>query len=171
MTSRHFLLVLPVLVLLGWSLLGATTTRQPEPNVFVIPVPLLVERVAVDEAVAIPAEAWEWLRMEPVTLRVTAYTLRDPGMRPPSHPAFGVTASGAPVMEGITAACGPSYPFGTVFVVETLGPRVCLDRGSAVGDGDLDVYTHDRKAALRFGVQRLDALVIMPLQEVANGRP
>lgn len=94
------------------------------------------------------------------TFHVTAYSLDDPGMRASDHPDYGVTASGVYVQEGVTVACGPAYPFGAVFVIEGIGARVCQDRGSAIDNGDLDLYISDREAALRFGVQELPAVVV-----------
>lgn len=61
------------------------------------------------------------------------------------------TASGAPLEYGM-AACGPSWPFGTVFrFVETGQEVVCWDRGGAVHDAHLDVwceYASQRAACL-----------------------
>lgn len=94
------------------------------------------------------------------TFRVTAYTLDDPGMRPKTSPYYGQAASGVYAQEGVTVACGPEYPFGTVFLIEGIGPRVCQDRGGAIDDGDLDIYFRDREKALRFGVQDLRAVVM-----------
>lgn len=94
------------------------------------------------------------------TFRVTAYSLDDPGMRPSTAPNYGQTASGVYVQEGVTVACGSAYPFGTVFVIEGIGARVCQDRGRAIDDGDLDLYISQRTEAVQFGVQELRALVV-----------
>ena len=62
-----------------------------------------------------------------------------------------VTASGAPVEVGVTAAAGPSVPFGTVVLVEGIGPRVVQDRGGRIGDGHIDVAVDTVAEALRLG--------------------
>ena len=76
-----------------------------------------------------------------VTLSVSAYA---------DH---GIAASGAWTRQGV-AACGPSYPFGTVFVVRTRA-YVCMDRGGLVTDGHLDVWVADEDAAWEFGRQTM----------------
>jgi 3D (Asp-Asp-Asp) domain-containing protein len=38
------------------------------------------------------------------------------------------------------AACGPSYPLGTKFEIDGYGLVVCEDRGSGIGDNDIDVF-------------------------------
>lgn len=39
------------------------------------------------------------------------------------------------------AACGPSYPFGTVFYIEGYGNVVCKDRGGGISDSRIDVFS------------------------------
>lgn len=94
------------------------------------------------------------------TYEVTAYTAGPESTgKTPGHPAYGITASGARVREGVTAACPPELPFGTRVHIEGVGERVCLDRGGAIKGRRLDVYIADRSEALRFG--RKKALVIV----------
>lgn len=71
------------------------------------------------------------------------------------HPAYGVTASGARVQEGVTAACPPSMPFGTRVHIEGFGTRVCQDRGSAITSGKLDVYVGSVSQARSLGRKNL----------------
>jgi len=75
-------------------------------------------------------------------------------------PMYGnVAASGALLREG-DCACGPGYPFGTIFV---LPDRVviCRDRGGAITDGHIDIWTDDLRWALDvWGRRRLPAIVI-----------
>jgi len=92
-----------------------------------------------------------------IVLVLTAYTSHDTGMR-----GDGVTASGEHASNGV-AACGPEYEFGTVFVAPALGLEVtCLDRGSAISDGNLDIWMQERGDALEFGVQRATVIVVLP---------
>lgn len=150
------------LALVCAGLLAGEIVRRVEDLRGRVPVPPAVIQVAVAPG------SWPEVR----TFRVSAYSLDDAGMRPVGHPLRGVTASGLRVQEGITVACGPSYPLGTVFVLEHLGPRVCTDRGAAIDDGDLDIYMADRRRALAWGVRRLAAIVIppaAPAREIAAG--
>ena len=72
-----------------------------------------------------------------LTLSVSAYS---------DH---GITASGAWTRQGI-AACGSVFPFGTVFVVQSKA-YVCMDRGSLVTDGHLDLFMDSEEAAWEWG--------------------
>ncbi|MBR8661151.1 3D domain-containing protein [Brevibacillus sp. NL20B1] len=85
---------------------------------------------------------------------VTAYSVGDD-----FTPGHGITASGARVREGITAACPPELPFGTRVHIEGVGERVCLDRGGAIKGRRLDVYIADRSEALRFGRRKLSVTI------------
>lgn len=73
-------------------------------------------------------------------------------------PFAGLTASGAKTAPGV-AACGPSFPFGTVMLVGGK-PYVCLDRGSAITDGKLDLWMESEAAALTWGRRQLPVVVI-----------
>ena len=54
-----------------------------------------------------------------------------------------MTAFMVPVEYGVTAACGPSWPFGTTVTFVThwgeIVTRTCTDRGGGVGDYHVDV--------------------------------
>lgn len=66
---------------------------------------------------------------------VSAYTDAE-------SPAWGnITASGMETREGI-CACGPSYAFGTLFVLPDR-VLVCEDRGGLITDGHLDIWCED----------------------------
>ena len=92
---------------------------------------------------------------------VTAYTAgyESTGKRP-GDPYYGITASGEPVKEGVTVACPPSMPFGTKLEIESVGQRICQDRGGAITEGRLDVYFDDLKDALEFGRKTLNVRVV-----------
>lgn len=90
----------------------------------------------------------------PFTFKVTAYNEND-GYTPGT-----VTASGLPVMEGITAACGPEFELGTVIVLENGMILKCLDRGGRITEGRLDVYFDSLSEAQQFGVQKIRVVVI-----------
>jgi 3D (Asp-Asp-Asp) domain-containing protein len=87
---------------------------------------------------------------------LTAYTagIESTG-KTPSHPAYGITASGARVREGRTIAVDPRLiPIGSVVYIEGVGIRVAEDTGSAIRGAKIDVYMNNVDAARQFGVKR-----------------
>lgn len=95
---------------------------------------------------------------------ITGYAPLDPnavyGMDYIGDPT--VTASGAKVVPGVTAAAGPAVPFGTKLYIPGIGWRIVQDRGSAIGNNHIDIAMPSRASAIRFGKQRLPVLVITP---------
>ena len=86
----------------------------------------------------------------------TAYTAHQESTgKEPGDPAYGITASGKPVRVGVTIACPPSIPFGTRLEIESVGVRVCEDRGGAITEGHLDIYIPNLNKAQAFGRQTL----------------
>jgi 3D (Asp-Asp-Asp) domain-containing protein len=86
-----------------------------------------------------------------LTVSVSAYTNADGA-------GHGITASGARTRPGIVA-CGPSWPFGTVFLVAGRA-MVCMDRGSAITDGHIDVWMAAEDAAWTWGRRTLTVGVL-----------
>lgn len=98
---------------------------------------------------------------EPQTFEVTAYTAgAESTGKTPDHPAYGITASGERVTEGVTAACPPDMAFGTRIDIEGVGERVCTDRGGAIKGGHIDVYMAELSDAIQFGRQRLEVTIM-----------
>lgn len=64
----------------------------------------------------------------------------------PSHPAYGITASGARAKEGVTIAMA-GMPFGTRVYIEGVGERVVQDRG--VKGKRIDVFSQTHKGCYR----------------------
>lgn len=93
---------------------------------------------------------------------VTAYTSgRESTGKTPSHPAYGITASGVKVEEGVTIACPKTMDFGTeVYIPYFDNTFECQDRGGAITEGKLDVYIEDLDAALKFGRRKLDVQIL-----------
>lgn len=105
------------------------------------------------------------------TMMVTAYDLSYQCCKKyPSHPAYGVTASGKKIgtdifeKDGIFAA--PSnFPFGTVMEVEGYGMGKVYDRGSGIkywphiGMYGLDIFFHDSEITNAWGVKYLKVKV------------
>lgn len=96
------------------------------------------------------------------TLECTAYTANyESTQKHPSHPLYGITASGATVKEHHTLACPPEWEFGTRVLISDLGTiYTCTDRGGAIMAGHLDIYVADLDDALEFGRQRLTVYVL-----------
>lgn len=72
-----------------------------------------------------------------IQVRVTVYSCY--GDTTGAYCRGDTTASGQPLQEGL-AACGFSWPFGTIFRFDTGQEVVCADRGGMVGDYNLDVW-------------------------------
>jgi 3D (Asp-Asp-Asp) domain-containing protein len=102
-----------------------------------------------------------------VLYEVTAYTsgLESTGKHP-NDPAYGITASGEHVREGVTVACPPSMAFGTRLEIEGVGERVCADRGSKITEGRLDIYFTNVKEAIKFGRRELRARILRSARDV-----
>ena len=83
----------------------------------------------------------------------TAYAPLDPnakeGMCYEGDPR--ITASGAPVVPGVTVAAGKDLPFGTELYIRGIGKRVVQDRGAAIGRGRLDIAVQTQAEAFQFG--------------------
>lgn len=91
------------------------------------------------------------LTVSVATFSVSAYTNDT---RDRTDPLYGITASGLHTAPG-TLACGPSYPFGTIFHVPGYGWAVCVDRGGAITDAHLDLWMEQEADALRWGRREL----------------
>lgn len=83
----------------------------------------------------------------------TAYAPLDPnakeGMCYEGNPR--ITASGAPVVPGVTVAAGKELPFGTELYIKGIGKRIVQDRGAAISRGRIDIAVKTQAEALRFG--------------------
>jgi 3D (Asp-Asp-Asp) domain-containing protein len=87
---------------------------------------------------------------------LTAYTSGyESTGKTPKDPAYGITASGAPVQDGVTIAVDPNViPIGSRIYIEGVGYRIAQDVGRAIKGNRIDIYMSDLKAAKSFGVQR-----------------
>lgn len=96
-----------------------------------------------------------------LTMTITVYVPRAGGIN-----GGGLTAMGVAPHYGF-AACGPRYPFGTIFeILESMAPWalpqvvVCADRGRAIGNHNLDLalvggnVRRDLATARQWGKQR-----------------
>jgi len=98
-------------------------------------------------------------------MRVTAYTEYECD-KSPDHPYFGITASGNRVSKWFTVAAGKELPFGTRIYIpyfkdmENNDIFVVEDRGGAIKENCLDIYTPDETFAKEFGCQWLDVYIL-----------
>jgi len=94
----------------------------------------------------------------------TAYTL-DPsecGGKEPGDAAYGITASGMKADVGIIAVDKNVIPFGTKLYIETItgehvnyGFAIAGDIGSAIKGNRLDLFMHEKQAALEWGIRKV----------------
>ena len=62
-----------------------------------------------------------------------------------------ITASGEPVVPGVTVAAGKDLPFGTELYIHGIGKRIVQDRGAAISRGHIDIAVKTQAEAIRFG--------------------
>jgi 3D (Asp-Asp-Asp) domain-containing protein len=96
------------------------------------------------------------------TFVVTMYTagVESTG-KTPSHPQYGVTASGEKVQDGVTIAAAPNIPFGTRVYIPYFGKTFTVqDRGGAIKGNRIDVYTSSLNEAINFGKRELEVVIL-----------
>jgi|GEM_PF-2423761 len=92
---------------------------------------------------------------------VTFYTAYEESTnKTPNHPAFGITASGRKVKQGVTAACPPHIPLGTWIEIEGFGKRRCDDRGGAIKGNKIDIYVEKVSEAIKLGKQKRTVYIL-----------
>lgn len=100
---------------------------------------------------------------ERITKRVmhcTAYWEGSCG-KTPDDPAYGITASGKRVQEGMIAAYWPELPKGTRVYIPALDKVYTVeDKGGAIGRGDVYIYMPTARECFEFGVRDLEVWVI-----------
>lgn len=159
-------LILPILSLLlavsFWPPANteASAERPTSPAVRIIPPP--TEQAEPEEAAEPPPEVHV---IEECT--VTWYTADTCG-KTPDHPAYGITASGAPVEEGVTCAVDPEViPLGSqvhvLYADGTVGTFRATDTG--VKGEWVDIYTPDYDYAVQCGLQTLTVCWTAPEEQ------
>lgn len=87
---------------------------------------------------------------------LTAYTAGPESTgKQKSHPAYGITASGEPAIDGLTIAVDPDViPIGSRVYIEGVGYRIAQDVGSAIQGKRIDIFINDLSKAKQFGVKK-----------------
>ncbi len=93
---------------------------------------------------------------------LTAYTAGfESTGKHPGDPAYGITASGAEVVEGITiAADWDVIPPGTKVYIEDVGFRWVEDKGGAIKGNKIDIYVENLADAINFGRQHKNVWIV-----------
>ena len=110
------------------------------------------------------ASSFEGVTPVKTTMNCSAYTASTCG-KSPSHPAYGITASGARASSWYTIAAGPSYPLGTVIYIPYFASQpnggwfVVEDRGGAITNARLDVYMDTVSECTNFGRRNLECYI------------
>lgn len=87
------------------------------------------------------------------TYTITGYAVGDdftPG---------DLTASGTPVIPGLTVACPQNLTFGTMVYIEGVGLRICQDRGAFEGRW-LDLAFATKEEALQWGKRERNVCIL-----------
>lgn len=75
-----------------------------------------------------------------------------------AYPYQGLMTSGQYTREGV-CACGPSYPFGTMLLVNAKW-YICMDQGSMITDGHVDLWMPTKAEALMWGRRTMLVVVV-----------
>lgn len=79
----------------------------------------------------------------------------------PTHPEYGITASGAYVKEGQTiAADWDVLKPGTKVYIDGIGERIVEDKGGAIKDKCIDVYVEDVNVARQLGRHKAEVWLV-----------
>ncbi len=164
MRNKALFPALLLALLLGLCLRPAYPAEAPPPGPAVRIIPAPAERTAPEpeEAAEQPAE------VHVIEECVVTWYTADTCGKTPDHPAYGITASGAPVEEGVTCAVDRSViPLGsTVYVVYADG-NVGTFRATDTGvKGEwVDIYTPDYDYAVQCGLQKLTVCWVAPKEQ------
>lgn len=67
------------------------------------------------------------------------------------------TATGTKPKEGVTIACdGEILKMGDIVYIESVGVRICQDKGSVITKGRIDVYMDDHDIANKMGIRKVN---------------
>ena len=100
-----------------------------------------------------------------LTLNATGYDASSCG-KSPSHPGYGVTATGARAVYGVVAVDPSIIPLGSRLYIETAdgsfiyGTAVAADTGGAIKGNRIDLCFNTRQEALNFGRRQVKVYIL-----------
>lgn len=102
-----------------------------------------------------------------IPMTATAYDLSYESCgKLPSHPAYGITASGMRARRGVVAVDTSVIPLGTRLYIETTdgsysyGYAVAGDRGGAIRGNRIDLFMDTRSECLQFGRRSVNVYIL-----------
>ena len=160
------ILLLPLSLFLILSLPPPTTLvaeLPPGPAVQIIPPPAEQAPPEPADASGPPADA------NVIEDCIVTWYTEDTCGKTPDHPAYGITASGLPVEEGVTCAVDPEVIplFSEVYIQYadgTMGTFRATDTG--VKGEWVDIYTPDYNYAVQCGLQNLTVYWTAPKEQM-----
>ncbi|MBQ7096643.1 MAG: G5 domain-containing protein [Clostridia bacterium] len=100
-----------------------------------------------------------------LTLNATGYDASSCG-KSPSHPGYGITATGARAVYGVVAVDPSIIPLGSRLYIETAdgsfiyGTAVAADTGGAIKGNRIDLCFNTRQEALNFGRRQVKVYIL-----------
>lgn len=94
-----------------------------------------------------------------LTMNASAYTASSCG-KSPSHPAYGITATGTRAAKGTVAVDPKVIPLGTRLYVEGYGYAVASDTGGAIKGNRIDLYFNTTSECYGFGRRSVKVYVL-----------
>lgn len=155
----RFKLVGIVGILVGYTVLGASTTEASILKNSLIPTLQVVENnYSVLDNTLINGEKAEEKKItgKKMIANLSAYT----AAADECGKSDGITASGKKVTPNRTLACPKNYKFGTKVYIEGMGEYTCEDRGGAIKGNKFDIYVVTKSEAFAFGRRNLEVTVI-----------
>lgn len=108
---------------------------------------LELERESIPQEIIIeepPVYGWKEVMTYIGDYKLTGYWNGSCG-KSPSHPQYGITSLGVPTQENVTCAAPSNIPLGTKLYIEGVGYRIVQDRGGAIKNKKLDIYSSTKK--------------------------
>jgi len=109
-------------------------------------------------------------QVEPKKLKVisTAYTAgQESTGKTPEHPEYGVTFSGWKADIGTIAVDPNVIELGSIVYIPGYGYAIALDTGGAIKGNRIDLFFHNVKEALNWGVREVEIIVIGKIENFA----
>ena len=105
------------------------------------------------------------LNSKVITANATAYDASSCG-KAPSHPAYGITATGRRAGYGIVAVDPSIIPLGTKLYIESAdgsyvyGTAIAADTGGAIKGNRIDLCYNTRAEAIQFGRRQMKVYIL-----------